>query len=85
MAKNKIIKVNWTMDIIFTVHYIRWGKRTFDLKQLQQKQNLLRSIIHVFHNIILKIAPWPSGHYDVIDEIQNGGFWDILVVIFINK
>jgi len=58
------------------------GKLHLTSSKLQQKQNLLGSIIHVFHNIILKIAPWPPGHYDVTDEIQNGGFWDILVVLF---
>jgi len=42
----------------------------------------LELITHVFHNIILKIATWSPGHYDVIDEIQNGGFWNILVVLF---
>jgi len=50
--------------------------------KLQQKQNLLGSIIHASHNIILKIAPWPLGRYDVIDEIHDGGFRDILVVLF---
>jgi len=39
-------------------------------------------IIHISHNNILKIVPWPPGHYDVIDEIKNGGFMDILVVLF---
>jgi len=60
----------------------RRGKQILTSNKLQKKQNLLGSIIHVSHNIILKIAPWHPGHYDVIDEIQNGGFRDILVVLF---
>jgi len=50
--------------------------------KLQQKQNLLGSIKHISHNNILKFAPWFPGHYDVIDKIQNGGFMDILVILF---
>jgi len=49
---------------------------------LQQKQNLLESIILVSHNNILKIASWSPGHYDVKDKIQNGRFMDISVVLF---
>jgi len=45
----------------------------------------MRSIIHVSNNIILKIAPWSPRHYDTIDEIQNGGFRDILEVLISGK
>jgi len=48
---------------------------------LQQKQSLLGSIILVSHNNILKIALWPHGYFDVIGEVQYGGFMDILVVL----
>jgi len=42
---------------------------------------MLESIIHVSHNIILKshLGSLGSGHYDVIDEIKNGSFRNILI------
>jgi len=60
----------------------RRGKINFDLKEMATETNLLGSIIHVIHNIKLKIAPWSPEHYDIIDEIQIGRFWNILVVLF---
>jgi len=60
---------------------LRQGKIIFDLKQIATETKPVGmdymdyTRIPLSHNIsILKIASWPPGHYDVINEIQNLGF-----------